>query len=58
MRDVGIIVFDHLIPKKYTEFLKQIKSSYLTQQKSSGQFHLASSEPLALTMIHRGEMEA
>ena len=30
MQDVGIVVFDHLIPEKYTEFIEQIKSSDLT----------------------------
>ena len=30
MHDVGIVVFDHLVPQKYNEFLEQIKSSDLT----------------------------
>ena len=30
MHDIGIVVFDHLIPDEYTPFLKQIKSSELT----------------------------
>lgn len=30
MHDVGIVVFDHLIPEEYNEFLEQIKSSDLT----------------------------
>jgi len=30
MHDIGILVFDHLIPDEYSVFLKQIKSSDLT----------------------------
>ncbi len=30
MHDIGIIVFDHLIPDEYNQFLQQIKSSHLT----------------------------
>ncbi len=30
MHDIGIVVFDHLIPDEYMEFLGTIKSSDLT----------------------------
>jgi HD-like signal output (HDOD) protein len=30
MHDIGIMVFDHLIPEEYSQFLQQIKSSDLT----------------------------
>ena len=30
MHDIGIVVFDHLIPEEYKEFLGTIKSSDLT----------------------------
>ena len=34
MHDTGILVFDHLIPDKYSEFLETIKSSDLTLARS------------------------
>ena len=34
MRDVRIVVFDHLTPENYTEFLEQIKSSNLSLNKN------------------------
>lgn len=34
MHDVGIIVFDHLIPDEYTEFLKKIRSSDHTLEEN------------------------
>jgi len=45
MHDVGIVVFDHLIPEKYTEFLEQIKSSDLTlNENEAGTFGITHAE--------------
>ena len=37
MHDVGVLVFDHLIPDEYTEFLGKIKSSDLTLAENETQ---------------------
>ena len=45
MHDIGIVVFDHLIPDEYTEFLKQIKSSDLTlAENEEGTFGITHAE--------------
>ncbi len=45
MHDVGILVFDHLIPEQYNEFLKQIKSSDLTlDENEEGTFGITHAE--------------
>ena len=45
MHDVGIVVFDHLIPEKYNEFLEQIKSSDLTlNDNEAGTFGITHAE--------------
>jgi len=45
MHDLGILVFDHLIPEKYNEFLKQIKSSDLTlPENEEGTFGITHAE--------------
>ena len=45
MHDTGILVFDHLIPDKYSEFLKTIKSSDLTlAENEAGTFDITHAE--------------
>ena len=45
MHDTGILVFDHLIPDKYSEFLKTIKSSDLTlSENEEGTFGITHAE--------------
>jgi len=45
MHDIGIIVFDYLIPDKYSEFLQQIKSSDLTlAENEAGTFGITHAE--------------
>jgi HD-like signal output (HDOD) protein len=45
MHDTGILVFDHLIPDKYSEFLETIKSSDLTlAENEAGTFDITHAE--------------
>ena len=45
MHDTGILVFDHLIPDKYSEFLETIKSSDLTlSENEEGTFGITHAE--------------
>ncbi|MZH45648.1 MAG: HDOD domain-containing protein [Nitrospinae bacterium] len=45
MHDVGIVVFDHLIPEKYNQFLEQIESSKLTlAENEEGTFGITHAE--------------
>ena len=45
MHDLGILVFDHLIPEKFNEFLKQIRSSDLTLfENEEGTFGITHAE--------------
>jgi hypothetical protein len=55
MRDVSIVVFDHLTLEKHTEFLEQIKSSNLTlNENEEATFGITLAE-LGVRFIGKGE---